>query len=45
MFVDGRWAYFAFVINWNAPEAEHPETVSAFFAAINRTRSTWSRTL
>jgi beta-lactamase class A len=26
MFVEGRWAYFAFIINWYAPEAEDPET-------------------
>lgn len=37
MFVAGRWAYFAFIINWYAPEGEDPETVSAFFAAIHHT--------
>lgn len=35
LFVSNRWVYFAFVINWYAPEAEDPETVHKFFAAIN----------
>lgn len=35
MFVGGRWAYFSFIINWDAPADEDPQTVQAFFAAIN----------
>lgn len=35
MFVGGRWAYFSFIINWGAPADEDPQTVKAFFAAIN----------
>lgn len=35
LFVSNRWVYFAFVINWDAPEANDPETVDKFFAAIN----------
>ena len=37
MFAGGRWAYFAFIINWYAPSAEDPKTVEKFFGAINRT--------
>ncbi|MBN8727957.1 MAG: serine hydrolase [Xanthomonadales bacterium] len=32
----GRWAYFAFLLNWDAQEAADPATVDAFFAAINQ---------
>jgi len=39
MFVGGRWAYFAFVINWYAPSAEDPKIVEKFFGAINRALS------
>ena len=28
--------YFAFIINWNAPAADDPDTVNRFFDAINR---------
>jgi len=27
--------YFAFVLNWCAPEGDDPQTVEKFFAAIN----------
>jgi beta-lactamase class A len=37
MFANGRWAYFAFIINWDAASAEDPQTVHQFFAAINQT--------
>jgi len=36
LYVGGRWAFFAFVINWYAAAAEDPETVAAFFTIINR---------
>lgn len=36
MFFSNRWVYFAFVINWYAENAADPETVEAFFSAINR---------
>jgi beta-lactamase class A len=39
MFVAGRWAYFAFVINWTAASDTDPETVEEFFVAINRALS------
>jgi hypothetical protein len=32
-----RWAYFAFIINWDAASPEDPQTVHQFFAAINLT--------
>ena len=32
----GHWAYFAFLLNWNAAEAADTATVDAFFAAINQ---------
>jgi beta-lactamase class A len=35
MFVSGRWAYFAFIINWYATNLDDPETVNAFFSVIN----------
>jgi beta-lactamase class A len=35
LFVSNHWVYFAFIINWFTPEAEDPETVAKFFAAIN----------
>jgi beta-lactamase class A len=37
MFFGDRWAYFAFIINWDAASAEDPQTVHQFFAAINQT--------
>ena len=36
MFFDDRWVYFAFMINWNAPADDDPDTVNRFFDAINR---------
>jgi beta-lactamase class A len=35
MFFGDRWAYFAFIINWDAASPEDPQTVHQFFAAIN----------
>jgi beta-lactamase class A len=35
MFFGEQWVYFAFVINWYEKDAEDPETVARFFAAIN----------
>jgi len=35
MFFDDRWVYFAFILNWYAPEADDPLTVRKFFAAIH----------
>ena len=39
LFVSNRWVYFAFIINWYAPEGKDPETTENFFAAINRALS------
>jgi beta-lactamase class A len=36
LYVGGRWAYFAFVINWYAAKQDDPETVKAFFSIINQ---------
>jgi beta-lactamase class A len=36
MSVSGRWVYFAFIINWYAPDADDPETVEKFFSAIHQ---------
>jgi beta-lactamase class A len=36
LFVGGRWAFFAFVINWYAAAAEDPRTVESFFSIINK---------
>jgi beta-lactamase class A len=35
MFFDDRWVYFAFLLNWYAPEGDDPQTVRKFFAAIH----------
>ena len=35
MFFSDRWVYFAFLINWNAADSNDPQTVHAFFSAIN----------
>jgi len=35
MFFDGRWVFFAFIINWNAAGADDPQTVDRFFHAIH----------
>jgi len=34
MFFVNRWVYFAFILNWYAPERDDPQTVSTFFAAV-----------
>jgi beta-lactamase class A len=35
MFFDDQWVYFAFILNWYAPEGDDPRTVDKFFAAIH----------
>jgi beta-lactamase class A len=30
-----RWVYFAFILNWYAPEGDDPQTVGKFFAAVH----------
>jgi len=35
MFFADRWVYFAFILNWYAPEELDPQTVEKFFAAIH----------
>jgi beta-lactamase class A len=35
LFVSNHWVYFAFIINWSAPEAEDHQTVHQFYSAIN----------
>jgi hypothetical protein len=35
MFFSDRWVYFAFLINWNAADSNDPQTVNAFFSAVN----------
>jgi beta-lactamase class A len=37
MYVAGQWVYYAFLINWDAAEAEDPETLNAYFDAIRYT--------
>lgn len=36
LFFNNRWVFFCFTINWPAPGATDPETVSAFAAAVHR---------
>jgi beta-lactamase class A len=33
--VNDRWAYFAFILNWYTNDLNDPETVNAYFAAVN----------
>jgi beta-lactamase class A len=35
MFFADRWVYFAFILNWYAPEGDDPQTVQKFFAAVH----------
>lgn len=35
MYVGGRWAFFAFVVNWYAERGEDPKTVDQYFEAVN----------
>jgi len=35
MFFADRWVYFAFILNWYAPERDDPQTVGKFFAAVH----------
>lgn len=45
MFVGGRWAYFAFIINWYTRSDKDPETVEKFFGAISRTLASVQQTV
>jgi beta-lactamase class A len=36
MFVSGRWAYFAFMINWYTASPDDPDTVNQLYSAINQ---------
>jgi beta-lactamase class A len=36
LFFSGRWVYFSMIINWNAPGATDPDTVSAFVTVIRQ---------
>jgi beta-lactamase class A len=36
MFFGDQWVYFAFILNWYAPEGDDPQTVEKFFAAIHK---------
>lgn len=36
MFFGDQWVYFAFILNWDNPEARDPETLHQFFSAINQ---------
>jgi beta-lactamase class A len=36
IFFGDHWVYYAFIINWDNPNPEDPETVSKFFSAINQ---------
>jgi beta-lactamase class A len=45
MFFENRWVYFAFIINWDAPGANDPETVNQFFNAIRQSLTLVKRAL
>ena len=36
MYFPDRWVYFAFILNWDAMEANDPATVKAFYGAIRK---------
>jgi beta-lactamase class A len=36
MFFGEQWVYFAFILNWDNPEPQDPETLHQFFSAINQ---------
>ena len=45
MFVGGRWAYFALIINWYTPTDKDLDTVEKFFGAISRTLASFQQAL
>jgi beta-lactamase class A len=45
MFFQNHWVYFAFIINWDAPSAVDPDTVSRFFNAIHNSLTLVKQTL
>jgi beta-lactamase class A len=36
VYFPNRWVYFSMVLNWDAEQAEDPETVKAFYGAIHK---------
>jgi beta-lactamase class A len=36
IYFSGRWAFFATILNWDEPEVDDPETVTAYFRATRR---------
>jgi hypothetical protein len=36
VYFPNRWVYFAMVLNWDAEQADDPETVNAFYRAIHK---------
>ncbi len=36
VYFPNRWVYFSFVLNWDAEQADDPETVEAFYGAIHK---------
>jgi beta-lactamase class A len=36
VYFPNRWIYFSMVLNWDAEEADDPETVKAFYGAIHK---------
>jgi beta-lactamase class A len=36
VYFPNRWVYFSMVLNWDAADAEDPETVAAFYGAIRK---------
>src|SRR4051794_1591950 len=36
VYFPNRWAYFSMALNWDAEQAEDPETVNAFYGAIRK---------
>ena len=36
VYYPNRWVYFSFVLNWDAAQADDPQTVEAFYGAIHK---------
>jgi len=45
VYFPNRWIHFSMILNWDAKEAEDPETVNAFYSAIHKSISLLQRHL
>jgi beta-lactamase class A len=45
LYFPNRWVYFSIILNWDAPQADDPQTVNALFGAINKSMALLQRRL